>query len=45
LEEKLDNISTEMLDGTEEKLKVAENKLEELEVDIKLYFDNTWKIY
>jgi len=41
LVEKLDNISTKMLDDTEGKLKVAENKLKELANDIKL-FDNTW---
>jgi len=39
--EMLDDISREMLDDTEEKLKVAENKLNELEDDIKL-FNNTW---
>jgi len=41
LVKKLDKISTEMLDDTEEKLMVAKNKLKELEDDIKL-FDNTW---
>jgi len=41
LVEKLDKISTESLDDTEEKLKVVQNKLKELEDDIKP-FDNTW---
>jgi len=41
LVEKLNNISTKMLDDTERKLKVAENKPKELGNDIKL-FDNTW---
>jgi len=38
---KLDKINTEMLDDTEEKLKVVQNKLKELEDHMKL-FDNTW---
>jgi len=41
LAEKLDSISPKMLDDTEEKFKVAENKLKELEDDMEL-FDNTW---